>query len=280
MDVPASNFGILYVAALPIGNTRDITDRVKKTAVEADYVLAEDTRSANRLFAKYQLKPTLISYHEHSSQSKREKIIDDLKSGLNIMLTCEAGTPTISDPGYQLIRTARQEGIIVLPLPGASAVIAALSVSGFATDHFFFAGFLAKKQKKSDQLRELLTRTETVVVYESPHRLVDSLEQIAGIDPEREVFVAREMTKMHEQYLIGNAADLLKSFDTDQNIKGEVVLIIKGNKELIDNSTIKKLVSSLLAKNISDRDIVDITTAAFSIKRNAVRQIISECVKM
>jgi len=272
--------GILYVAALPLGNLQDVTIRVLQKAAEVDYILAEDTRTAARFFEQFDLKPVLRSYHEHSSDQKREDIIKDLSDGRQIMLTAEAGTPTISDPGYQLVKEARQKQITVLPLPGASAVICALSVSGFPTDCFFFAGFLSKKQKKIEQLEELFSKETTVVFYESPHRIIETLTQMNQIDDQREVFVAREMTKMYEEYLWGSSKELLALLSSRPKIRGEFVVIIKGEQQNSALSVMQQLVIQLLDKELSDKDIVDIVSRTYAVKRNVVRQIISEYVKM
>lgn len=277
LGVPGNNTGTLYVAALPIGNIQDITARVLEMLTKVDYVLAEDTRFAIRLFEHFKIKVTLISYHDFSSSQKRVNIIQDLLSGKKIMLTCEAGTPTISDPGYKLIHCAWQNKITVIPLPGVSAAICALSVSGLPTDNFFFAGFLQRKQKKVNQLIDLLNKKETIIVYEAPGRLIDTLKQIAQIDPTREIFIGREMTKTYEQYLHGPVSDIIQKLDT---VKGEIVLIIAGNKSLQDESLLNKLIDELLNKKISDRDILDIATNTFSVKRNKVRQIISGYARM
>jgi len=277
---PANNQGILYVAAMPLGNIQDISVRVLETTESVDYILAEDTRSAARIFNHYHKKVKMVSYHEHSSSEKRELIIKDLCSGKRIMLTSEAGTPTISDPGYQLIKQAREAGVEVFPMPGASALIAALSVSGFPSDRFLFVGFLPKKQKKKQALKELMNETTTVILYESPHRVVETIQDIVEVDCQRKIFIAREMTKKHEEYLKGTAETILEEFSMRERVRGEFVLIIEGGQKETEKDKISLVVKQLIAKGISSKDCLDIISNSYGLKRNAVRQIISEYVKM
>ena len=226
--------GTLYIVATPIGNLADMSERAIKTLSQADCIACEDTRHSKKLLDHYHINSLMIAYHEHSSTQVTDKLLTLLAQGKNVALVSDSGTPLISDPGFQLVCRAREHGYEVIPIPGSCALIAALSVSGLATDRFSFIGFLpAKSGQRIEVLKTVQQYENTIICYESPHRIIETLRdatEILGAD--RNSFIAREMSKMYETYLAGSLEELLElvSCDTDQQ-KGEFVLIIEASKK-------------------------------------------------
>lgn len=219
---------VFYVVATPIGNLSDITLRALETLKAVDLIICEDTRITKRLLDHYQIQKPIISYHQHSDIVKVDQIIKELKSGKNVALVSDAGTPGISDPGNKLVEVATKEGIKIVPIPGATALAAALSVAGFATDRFIFLGFIPHKKRRRTLLKEISQEKRTVVFYESCHRIVKALEQLAEyLEPERQIVVGRELTKMYEEIVRGNIKQVLKHF-SNKEPKGEFVVVIEG----------------------------------------------------
>ncbi|WP_161821026.1 16S rRNA (cytidine(1402)-2'-O)-methyltransferase [Sporotomaculum syntrophicum] len=220
--------GVLYLCATPIGNLEDITLRALKVLREVDLVAAEDTRRTRKLFSHYGIHTALTSYHEHNRQAKGGYIIEQLNGGRNVALVSDAGTPGISDPGEELVKAALENGIEVTPLPGPSALLAALTVSGLPLDRFVFEGFLPTKHKeRSKRLSELAKEPRTIVVYESPHRLLKTLGELIDAFGRRQACAARELTKMHEEVQRGTLDRLQEHFKR-QSLRGEFVLVIEG----------------------------------------------------
>lgn len=221
----------LYVVATPIGHLDDITARALHILQQVDLIAAEDTRHSRRLLDHYQIKNRLISLHDHNESARAEYIISLLEKGQSVALISDAGTPLISDPGYSLVAKVREAGFAVLPTPGVSALIAALSVAGLPTDRFFFAGFLpAKALARTQTLERLAQQQGTLIFYESPHRLLATLEaMIQTLGGQRQACVAREITKHFETYLTASLAELLEQVLADPNQqKGEFVLLVEG----------------------------------------------------
>lgn len=219
--------GTLYIVPTPIGNLEDITRRALRILGEVALIAAEDTRTTRVLLNHYQIKTPLTSYHEHNKLTKLEAIFGALVTG-DVALVSDAGTPGISDPGYELIREAIARGVRVESLPGASAAITALVASGLPTDSFVFLGFLPKKDKaRLEALSSLQAETRTCIVYESPNRLVDLLNAIVTALGDRPVCVARELTKIHEEYFRGNASEAA-AYYTERPPRGEIVVLIGG----------------------------------------------------
>jgi 16S rRNA (cytidine1402-2'-O)-methyltransferase len=217
----------LYVVATPIGNLADVSIRALMTLAAADAVLAEDTRISKRLLAHYGIATPLISYHEHSAESVRERMIARLKDGQALALVSDAGTPLVSDPGYRLVEAAIQAGLPVIPIPGASAALAALVVSGLPTDRFFFEGFLpVKSGARRTRLADLAEMPGTLVLYEAPHRLVESLVDAAAVLGPRPAAVARELTKYFETVRRGTLVELAAAYGGEAAPKGEIVILI------------------------------------------------------
>ena len=219
-------FGKLYVVATPIGNLKDISNRALDILRTVDLIAVEDTRVSGRLFKEYDIKTKRTSFYEQNEHVKLFKIIQKLKSGDNIALISDAGTPTISDPGYRLIRQAHIEKILVTSIPGSSAVINALSVSGLPTDHFYFEGFLPRKKGRLTRFNFLATLPATIIIFESPLRLIKTLKDIDKYIGNRVVCVCREMTKLHEEIFRGSIWKTLNHFQNKPKIKGEVVVLI------------------------------------------------------
>lgn len=223
--------GSLYIVATPIGNLTDITQRAITVLSEVDYIAAEDTRHSARLLQHLNINKSLYAYHDHSDQKQVTKLCGDLVAGQSIALISDAGTPLISDPGYALVKAARQQGIPVIPIPGPCALIAGLSIAGLPTDRFTFEGFLpAKQQARQSRLHVLSAEARTMVFYESTHRIVDSLTDMANIfGAERIMTITRELTKSYETVLSGEIAELIECLQHDnQQQRGEFVLIVSG----------------------------------------------------
>jgi len=232
--------GDLYVVATPIGNREDITLRALNILGRVDLVAAEDTRHTLRFLSHHNIKRRLISYHEHNERERTKNLLDKLNSGLSVALVSNAGTPTVSDPGYQLIKAAIERDIRVIPIPGVSAAVTAISVSGMPIDSFVFIGFLAKKKgKRLEQLRKLAFEQKTIIFYESPRRIQTLLEEIILNIGDRKGVLCREMTKLHEEFVRGNLSKILKSLKERPSIKGECTLLVAGEEEDKDVSVEK-----------------------------------------
>ena len=223
--------GILYVVATPIGNLEDMTFRAIRVLKEVKLIAAEDTRTSRVLMQHFEIETPMTSYHEHNKLGKLDTIFDTLMHG-DVALISDAGMPGISDPGYELIQAAIERDFTVVPIPGASAVVTGLVASGLPTDSFVYLGFLPKKQNaRRDLLQTLKNEKRTIVAYESPHRAADTLGLVAAIfGDDRRVCVAREMTKLYEQFWRGTAQDAHQHF-TAENPKGEITLIIGGSPD-------------------------------------------------
>ena len=219
--------GTLFVVATPIGNLEDITLRALRILREADLIACEDTRHTRKLLAHYQITTPTSSYHEHNEQQRTGWLVERLESGTDIALVSDAGTPSISDPGYRLVRAALERGVRVSPIPGACAIISALSISGRPTDSFAFLGFLpGRKAARRNRLQALRSESRTLLFFESPLRLASTLSDIDEILDSREVTVAREMTKVHEQLVTGTAGELASLFRS-RRPKGETVVVVE-----------------------------------------------------
>ncbi len=221
--------GNLYIVATPIGNRDDITIRALNILERADTIAAEDTRHTGRFLSHHKIKGSLVSYHEHNEKKRTPGLIKKLKQGLSVALVSNAGTPSVSDPGYRLIKSAIANNIKVVPIPGVSAAITALSAAGLPTDSFVFIGFLPKtKNKRSKQLRELANDQRTTIFYESPKRILKLLDEIKLIIGDRHCVLSREMTKIHEEFIRGSVSEILQNLKDRSVIKGELTLLVSG----------------------------------------------------
>jgi len=218
----------LYVIATPIGNLEDITLRALRVLREEVALIAcEDTRQTQKLLSHYEIRKPLISYHEHNEVARTKQILETLERGESVALVSDAGTPLISDPGYRVVHAAVEKGVLVVPIPGASAALSALAASGLATDEFRFIGFLPPKAVARRKLLEgLAERSATIVAYESPHRLLESLGDIAQVLGPRDMVVARELTKLHEEFIRGSADTVRNELERRGTVKGEITLVI------------------------------------------------------
>lgn len=223
--------GTLFIVATPIGNLSDLSARARTTLAEVDLVAAEDTRHSGQLLAQFGLQTPMLALHEHNEAARTAEIVERLVAGARIALVSDAGTPLVSDPGYRLVAAAAAAGIAIVPVPGACAAIAALSVAGLATDRFAFEGFLPQKRAaRRTRLDALAQESRTLVFYEAPHRLADALADLAeAFGPAREAVIARELTKLHETIYRGSLAELGARAAADANMsRGELVLVVAG----------------------------------------------------
>ncbi|MEL6526544.1 MAG: 16S rRNA (cytidine(1402)-2'-O)-methyltransferase [Chloroflexota bacterium] len=245
--------GTLYIVATPIGNLEDMTFRAIRILREVQLIAAEDTRTSRVLTNHYEIDTPMTSYHEHNKLTKLDHVFQQLKSG-DVALISDAGTPGISDPGYELIHEAIQRGHTIVPVPGASAVTSALVASGLPTDSFTYIGFLPKKQSaRRDLFKSFLNDPRTLIAYESPHRIADTLGQVASVmGDKRRICVAREMTKKFEEFWRGTAKDGAVYFSS-HNPKGEVTLLIAGAEKPAnwDKETVRAALTSKIEEGLS-----------------------------
>ena len=226
MSLQSTAFGVLYIVATPIGNLEDITFRAVRILKEVELIAAEDTRHSRKLLSHFGIARPLTSYFDHNKNLKGNYILEKLREGHSVALITDAGTPCISDPGYQLVRDAVAEGIPVVPIPGPSAVIAALSAAGLPTDRFAYEGFLPNRQgKRREKLLSVKGEGRVLVFYEAPNRLAAALSDLLEVMGDREVVIARELTKIYEEFIRGHVTDLIERLKGRQ-IKGEVVLLV------------------------------------------------------
>ena len=225
----------LYLVETPIGNLEDITLRALRILRdEVSAIACEDTRQTQKILRHFDIDKPLLSYHEHNEESRAAEIVERLGEGKSIALVTDAGTPLISDPGYRVVAAAIAAGFPIVPLPGASAALAALAASGLPTDRFRFIGFLPpKSHARSQVLEELLNERSSVIAYESPHRILDSLADIETVLGARPLVIAREITKLHEEFLRGTAAELKQILAQRDSVKGEITLVIAGAQETV-----------------------------------------------
>lgn len=220
--------GKLYVVSTPIGNLEDITLRALRILKEVDLIAAEDTRRTRKLLNHYHLKTPLTSYFEHSGLKKAQSLVSQLMKGKDIAIVSEAGTPAISDPGYRLTHLAIENHIDVIPIPGATALIAAVSVSGLPTDRFIFEGFIPRKSgKRRSFFSSLIDQPKTLIFYESPRRLLSSLTDLREVMGDRHIVVARELTKMYEEIIRGKVSEVTAGLK-EKSIRGEITLLVSG----------------------------------------------------
>lgn len=274
---PVSAPGILYVVATPIGNRADLSDRARETLAAVALIAAEDTRHTGQFLAQLGIHTKLVSLHEHNEAGRADDLVARLQSGLSIALVSDAGTPLVSDPGYRLVAAAGAAGIPVVPVPGACAAIAALSVAGVPTDRFIFEGFLPPKAAaRRARLAALATEPRTVVFYEAPHRVAETLDDLAAaFGGERQAVLARELTKMHETIYRGALATLVERAAADANMtRGEAVLVVAGAPEADaeageDTARIDRLLVPLLVA-LPLSQAVDLVAETTGLRRNRI----------
>ncbi|MBE0493108.1 MAG: 16S rRNA (cytidine(1402)-2'-O)-methyltransferase [Thiomicrospira sp.] len=267
--------GTLYIVATPIGNLGDISQRAIDVLSQVDWVAAEDTRHSQKLLQHLGVQAKLISLHDHNEKMRSEDLLVRLQAGEAGALISDAGTPLISDPGYHLVKTLRDQNVMVRPIPGASAMISALSVAGLPTDRFSFEGFLpAKSQKRLTQLQALALETRTMVLYESPHRILESLAALVeALGSERAMMAGREMTKQFEQFVSGTIPEVLDYFASHPDkVRGEFVLVVAGapEQQAAEASEWDGLITILLAQSLPVKQISEIVADYYQVKKNAV----------
>ncbi|BFM10830.1 16S rRNA (cytidine(1402)-2'-O)-methyltransferase [Simiduia litorea] len=267
----------LYVVATPIGNLGDMVPRAVETLQTVQLIAAEDTRHSAKLLEHFHIKTPLLAYHDHSDSKRTQYLIDKLLAGESIALISDAGTPLVSDPGYQLVAAAQAAGVRVVPIPGACALIAALAASGLASDRFSFEGFLPAKQvARQKRLAELVSNTGTVIFYEAPHRILESLQDLVVVfGADRPVVVARELTKTFETFLTGSAADVLAKVTADSNQqRGEIVLLVQGapKSEAASLDTESTRIMALLAAELPPKKASALAEEITGVKKKALYQ--------
>ncbi|MDD3777718.1 MAG: 16S rRNA (cytidine(1402)-2'-O)-methyltransferase [Actinomycetota bacterium] len=271
------NSGTLLVCGTPIGNLEDASFRLISTLKKADLIAAEDTRTARKLLDRYQIgKKKLLSYHDFSGQDKILAIAGYLEQGKDVALVTESGMPAIQDPGYKLIRHCLQQGLPVTVIPGPNAALAALVLSGFPTDSFLFVGFAPKtKVKRRNRLQQLKGLPFTLIFYESPHRTLDFLKDLYQVCGDRQVCIARELTKIYEQTIRGNLSQVISQLD--QKLKGEIVIVAEGHSgdaiKEYSLEEIKQRLMDLMSEGLSKKSAMKIIRGQYDIDRQTLYNI-------
>lgn len=267
--------GKLYIVATPIGNLDDITFRAVKVLENVDLIAAEDTRHTLKLLNHLNISKPLISYYKETEKVKSEVIIDKIKDGKNVAVVSDAGTPGISDPGEEVIKRAIEEGIDIVPIPGACAAINSLICSGFNTAEFVFVGFLsAKKKEKKDKLEEIKNETRTMILYEAPHKIVDTLECMKEVLGDRRISIGRELTKIHEEFIRGYISEILEKIEP----RGEMVIIVEGaekskgdiEKENRNNLTLEEHYKFYEEKGLDKKEIIKSIAKDRGVNKNEI----------
>jgi 16S rRNA (cytidine1402-2'-O)-methyltransferase len=250
--------GVLYLVATPIGNLEDITYRAVRTLREADVIACEDTRQTRKLLDHYGIARPLVSYHEHNEAARSEELAARLRAGANVALVSDAGTPLVSDPGYRVVSRAIREGIPVVPVPGPSALLAALAAAGLGTEAFRFGGFLpAKSGQRARALEAVRDESATLIFFEAPHRIAETLADVEKILGPRPVVVARELTKVHEEFLRGTAAEVGAVLTARPSVKGEITLLVgKAAASPADPTSIEDAVAAHVRDGLNRMDAI------------------------
>ena len=266
--------GKLYIVATPIGNLEDITLRALRILKEVDLIAAEDTRQTLKILNHFEIAKPLISYHRHNEEIKSDILIEKLKSGENIALVSDAGTPGICDPGEEVIKKAIEEDIEVIPIPGACAMINALIASGIDTKEFNFLGFLPLNKKlRKEKLEEIKKSEKTIIIYEAPHKMKSTLQDLKNILENRKIVLARELTKIHEEFIRKNIDEILAEID---NLKGEMILIIEGASEILEeenelnNLTIEEHYNYYEKQGLEKKEIIKKIAKDRNVNKNEI----------
>ncbi|NIP38887.1 MAG: 16S rRNA (cytidine(1402)-2'-O)-methyltransferase [Candidatus Dadabacteria bacterium] len=267
--------GKLYIVSTPIGNLEDISQRAARILGEVDLIACEDTRVTKKLLSHLDISRPLQSYHEHNEREKSAELVKELIEGKNIALVSDAGTPCISDPGYRLVKLASENEIEVIAVPGPSAATSALSISGLPSSGFTFIGFLPRTEKKREvQLEEIKHLTQTLIFYESPGRVLKTLDTMIQVFGDRACSVSRELTKVYEETLKGNLSEVFSELNNREKIRGEFVIIVEGDKtdSTISNTDIESLLYELNKQGQSLKDAVSTICETHGLKKNDVYQ--------
>ena len=268
--------GVLYIVATPIGNLEDITLRALRVLKESDLIAAEDSRHTRKLLTHYGISTPLTSYYDEIEQEKAALLVEQLKKGKNIALVSDAGTPTLSDPGFRLVQAAIQQSVPIVPVPGPSALTAALSASGLPTDRFAFEGFLpAKKQERRARLQRLREETRTLVFYESPHRVQESLKDLLEILGDRELVLGREVTKVYEEFIRGRVSAVSAAVARSEP-RGEITMVIGGygGEERPTEEILRAEIEKLKKKGLRVKEIAEILGEKFSYAKKEIYRLV------
>ena len=271
----SSDSNLLYLIATPIGNLSEVSDRFLSVVKDMDVVAAEDTRNTGLLLSKLGISKELFSLREHNENQASEHIINLIKSGKKVAYMSDAGYPGISDPGYLLVQNALKAGIRVSTISGPSAFINALVASGLETKHFYFHGFLpAKEGEAKAELKELVSKKETIILYEAPHRIIKTLKLLLEILGDRKAVIARELTKINEEYIRGTLSEFVQI--DESTLKGEMVILIEGNKEIktINDEEIIRLVGCYKIEGLTSKDAIEKVANELQIPKNRVKKLI------
>jgi 16S rRNA (cytidine1402-2'-O)-methyltransferase len=275
------NKGILYLVPTPIGNLEDMSFRAIRLLKEADLIAAEDTRNTKKLCNYFEIDTPIVSYHEHNKETSGEKLIQKVQQGLKVALVSDAGMPAISDPGYELVTAAINEQVTVVPLPGANAALTSLIASGIVCQPFYFYGFLHRSKKDKRAELELLKRQmATIIFYESPHRLKETLAVMLEVLGNRNMAVCRELTKKYEEFIRGTLEEVIEWAHKDE-IRGEFCIIVEGTKEVVEEDTnwwealsIEEHVNHYMSvENISSKDAIKQTAKDRGLNKREVYQV-------
>jgi 16S rRNA (cytidine1402-2'-O)-methyltransferase len=250
--------GRLYIVSTPIGNLEDMTYRAVRVLKEVGLIACEDTRESRKLLDHFGIETRAVSYHEHNEAARAAELVERIADGESIALISDAGTPLLSDPGYRIVRLAAERGITVVPVPGASALLSALAASGLPTDSFRFLGFLpAKSAQRRKALEDVRTETATVIFYETPHRILEALEDVTSVLPDRPIVLARELTKLHEEFLRGTAGEIREKLASRPAIRGEITLLIgKAFHALAPEQSLEEHVAELIRAGVPRMDAI------------------------
>jgi len=271
--------GSLYIVATPIGNLGDISERAIEVLKQSDLIAAEDTRHSKTLLERFGIKTKVKAYHEHNEEKFTSQLIQQIVDGESIALISDAGTPLINDPGYKLVAAAHDNGIKVIPIPGPSAVITALSASGLPTSKFIFEGYLpAKSEARKKVLQQLISESRTLIFYEAPHRIRDSVQDMRDIfGTERRATIARELTKQYEQIVRDSLSEVYEKIISEEiKIKGEFVIIIEGAQEISVSDAEVLRINQILSEKLPPKDAAGLTSKITGKKKNEVYQMALE----
>lgn len=273
--------GTLFLVGTPIGHPDDITERARRTLAAVPVVACEDSRTAGRLFATLALSPPeFVVYHDHNARAVAPGLLDRIAAGEDLALISDAGMPAVQDPGYRLVTGARARGLKVVPVPGPSALLLAVAASGLPTDRFAFLGYAPRKGREA-WWRSALSRGETVIVYESPRRIPATAGVVAAVDPDRPVCLARELTKVHEEFVGGRAADVATEMAGRASVRGECVLVVGGADAPAGGAVpwpeaLAAMDGTRIGPSLSARDRVELLACAYPGERNAIYRAILE----
>lgn len=274
--------GLLYIVATPIGNLSDISERAVDVLKQVSLIAAEDTRHSKTLLERFGIKTKVTAYHEHNEDKVAQQLIQQIQKGESVALISDAGTPLINDPGYNLVFSAHDNKIQVVPVPGPSAIITALSVSGLPTNKFIYEGYLpAKNTARETRLKELKNESRTLVFYEAPHRIVESIKVMQEIlGGERRITIARELTKQFEQIVRAPLNEINKKLETEEiKHKGEFVVIVEGAKEIAISDEEVLRINQILSEKLSPKDAAGLTAKITGKKKNDVYKLALDSVK-